>query len=194
MATQKTAVRLIVGLGNPGPRYEETRHNAGFWFADEIARRNGALFRSEAKFHGALCKASVGGAEVLVLKPDTFMNRSGQAIGAVCRFYKIPAEAVLVAHDELDIPAGSVRLKRGGGHGGHNGLRDTIRHLGREFLRLRLGIDHPGHRDGVVDYVLTRPAPAEREGIEAAIDEAVDSLPQIVSGELDKAMNRLHGR
>jgi len=193
MAKDDIPIRLVVGLGNPGARYEATRHNAGFWFADELARRHGALFRSESKFHGALCRIREGGRELLLLKPDTFMNRSGQSISAVARFFKIPPEAILVAHDELDIPCGAVRLKRGGGHGGHNGLRDTINQLGsKAFMRLRLGIDHPGHKDDVVGYVLSKPAPGERQGIEAAIDEAAETLGWIAEAEFNKAMNRLH--
>ncbi len=188
-----TPVQLIVGLGNPGPKYAQTRHNVGFLFVDELARAQGVSCRPEAKFHGEVCKVHLAGREVWLLKPGTFMNRSGQAVAALARFYKIPAEAILVVHDELDIPAGQVRLKQGGGHGGHNGLRDIIQQLGsRDFLRLRIGIDHPGTAREVTNYVLGKPSPEQRQRIEAAIDEALRVLPQIIEGDLAPAMNRLH--
>lgn len=186
-------VRAIVGLGNPGTRYEATRHNAGFWFVEEVARREGAAFRPEAKFHGELARVQVGSEDLWLLKPATFMNRSGLAVQALARFYKLAPESILVAHDELDLPVGTVRLKRGGGHGGHNGLKDIIKALGsREFGRLRIGIDHPGDRNQVVDYVLKAPGRAERAAIGQAIDEAVRWLPEIVSGDWATAMNHLH--
>ncbi|MEJ2509233.1 MAG: aminoacyl-tRNA hydrolase [Gammaproteobacteria bacterium] len=186
-------IELIVGLGNPGPKYERTRHNAGFWFVDAIA--DGASFRAESKFHGQLAKARLDGHEVWLLKPDTYMNRSGQAVAALARFYKIPAENILVAHDELDLDPGVVRLKQGGGHGGHNGLRDMVDHLGGNgFLRLRIGIGHPGTAREVVDYVLTRPSVADREAIEGAIDAARAALPLVLAGDLPRAMNQLHSR
>ncbi|HHH48386.1 MAG TPA: aminoacyl-tRNA hydrolase [Gammaproteobacteria bacterium] len=189
------SVQLIVGLGNPGPKYAQTRHNVGFLFVEELARSQGATFRPEAKFHGEVCKLHLGDHELWLLKPMTFMNRSGQAVAALARFYKIPPEAILVVHDELDIPAGQLRLKLGGGHGGHNGLRDIISQLGsREFLRLRIGIDHPGAAREVTNYVLGKASPDDRLSIEAAIDEALRSLPQILDGDLQAAMNRLHSR
>ncbi|GAB6041718.1 aminoacyl-tRNA hydrolase [Endothiovibrio diazotrophicus] len=188
------AISLIVGLGNPGRSYEETRHNAGFWLVDELARRYGGHLKAESRFHGELCSVRIAGHEVRLLKPGTFMNRSGQAIHAVAHFYKLPAESVLVAHDELDLPPGTVRFKRDGGHGGHNGLRDTIARLGKVFPRIRLGIGHPGHRDQVHDYVLGRPSGDDRHAILAAIDEACDALPQLLEGDVEKAMNRLHSR
>lgn len=188
-------VQLIVGLGNPGPKYAQTRHNAGFFFVDELARSKGASLRPEAKFHGEVCRLRLDGHEVWLLKPTTFMNRSGQSVAALARFYKIPPESILVAHDELDIPAGQLRLKRGGGHGGHNGLRDIINQLGsREFLRLRIGIDHPGHASEVTNYVLGKASAADSISIEAAISDALHALPQIVDGDLQAAMNRLHSR
>jgi len=188
-------VQLIVGLGNPGPKYAQTRHNAGFFFVDELARSKGASLRPEAKFHGEVCRLRLDGHEVWLLKPTTFMNRSGQSVAALARFYKIPPESILVAHDELDIPAGQLRLKRGGGHGGHNGLRDIINQLGsREFLRLRIGIDHPGHASEVTNYVLGKASAADSISIEAAISDALHVLPQIVDGDLQAAMNRLHSR
>ena len=189
------SVQLIVGLGNPGPKYAQTRHNVGFLFVDELARSKGATFRVENKFHGEVCKLHLEGRELWLLKPMTFMNRSGQAVAALARFYKIPPEAILVAHDELDIPAGQLRLKQSGGHGGHNGLRDIISQLGsRDFLRLRIGIDHPGHASEVSNYVLSKASSDDRITVDAAVDEALCTLPQIIDGELQAAMNRLHSR
>ena len=187
------SIGLIAGLGNPGADYAATRHNAGFWFVDALAAAHGASLRAEAKFHGELGRAAVGGHDVWLLKPTTFMNHSGQAVAAVARYYKLAPEQILVAHDDLDLPVGTARLKRGGGHGGHNGLRDIINHLGsRDFLRLRLGIHHPGDSKAVVDYVLGRPSAADREAIEDAIARALDVMPLVVSGDLERAMNRLH--
>ena len=187
-------IELIVGLGNPGPKYDQTRHNAGFWFADEVARRFQGVFRNESKFAGEVCRLDVEGQAVWLLKPQAYMNRSGQAVRLLSSFYKIPLNRVLVAHDEIDLPPGSARLKRGGGHGGHNGLRDIMGQLGQEFLRLRLGVGHPGHKDMVVDYVLARPTREDEELIRRDIDDAVDALPHIVLGELERAMNALHSR
>lgn len=186
-------VALIVGLGNPGPQYEATRHNAGFWFVEQVARQHGAQFRFEAKFHGELAKLSIAERDVWLLKPQTFMNRSGQSVAAVARFYKIPLEHMLVVHDELDLPPGTARLKRGGGHGGHNGLRDIVAQMGgRDFMRLRIGIGHPGHSKQVSHYVLSRAAAEDQGLIEASIDAALAVLPQVVGGEFQKAMNTLH--
>lgn len=188
-------IQLIVGLGNPGAQYEQTRHNAGFWFVEAVARHLGGSFRSESKFHGEACKLRLGGEELWLLKPMTFMNRSGQAVAALSRFYKIAPDAILVAHDELDLPPGDIRLKTGGGHGGHNGLRDTIAQLGtRDFQRLRIGIGHPGHSSQVTGYVLGKAPADERQQIETALDSALDVLELAVSGEMQKAMNRLHAK
>lgn len=187
-------LQLIVGLGNPGPEYDRTRHNAGADFVTELARRNGASLSTESKFFGDTCRINVEGRDLRLLIPTTFMNRSGQAIGALAQFYKIPPEAILVAHDELDLPPGTARLKHGGGHGGHNGLRDTIRALGnnRDFNRLRLGIGHPGSAAQVVGYVLRRAAPDDQRLIDEATDRAIEIVPQLVKGEWASAMNRLH--
>ncbi len=186
-------IQCIVGLGNPGPRYEATRHNAGFWFLEEIAHRYGLTFRKENKFAGETARLEMDGIRCWLLKPDTYMNHSGQAVGALTRFYRIPPEALLVAHDDLDLPPGSVKLKQGGGHGGHNGLRDTIAALGsRDFHRLRIGIGHPGHRGQVVDYVLSRPRQEEESFIRQAIERAADQLPTILQGRFQQAMNLLH--
>lgn len=186
-------IQLIVGLGNPGLQYEKTRHNAGFWFVDAIARAHGISLKSESKFHGETGKGFIDGNEVWLLKPMTFMNKSGQGIAALANFYKIDAENILIAHDELDLPPGTVRLKKGGGHGGHNGLRDTVAQLGsKEFQRLRLGIGHPGHASQVSGYVLGKAPADEQIEIERAVDKALDELSLILSGDLQKAMNRLH--
>jgi PTH1 family peptidyl-tRNA hydrolase len=192
-----TSLKLIVGLGNPGEKYARTRHNAGFWFADEIARRYGGVFRAESRHQGELARVRItleGGAQsgVWLLKPMTFMNKSGGSIASLANFYRVSPEEVLVAHDELDLPFGVARLKLGGGHGGHNGLRDTIATFGAEFWRMRLGIGHPGHKDLVHDYVLQR-APSDQErAIDNAVNNAVDVLPVLLSQGAEKAMNRLH--
>lgn len=189
----ETGVRCIVGLGNPGNRYADTRHNAGFWFVDELARRHGVQLRAEAKFHGEAGRILVDGVDCWLLKPTTYMNRSGQSVSAFARFYKLAPDQLLVAHDELDMAPGVARLKRGGGHGGHNGLRDVAAALSDNgFLRLRLGIGHPGHRDQVVSYVLERPSRADADAIVTAAGLAADELPALVAGDLAKAMNRLH--
>jgi len=188
-------IQLVVGLGNPGSEYEPTRHNAGFWFVDEFARRCRQDFRAEPRFSSEVARCQLDGGECRLQKPLTFMNRSGQAVGALMRFFKIPVEQILVVHDELDLPPGTIRLKKGGGHGGHNGLRDLISHLGsKDFHRLRVGIGHPGHRDQVVGYVLKKPSGEDRRLIEDAIYDALDVMPDVIAGQLDKAMNTLHTR
>ena len=188
-----SCVQLIVGLGNPGPKYEQTRHNVGFVFVDELARSKGASWKLENKFHGEVCKLSLVGNEVWLLKPNTYMNLSGKAVAALARFYKIAPESILVVHDELDIPPGQLRLKQGGGHGGHNGLRDIVAQMGsREFLRLRVGIGHPGDSRDVTNYVLGKASPEDQKHIDNAIDEAMRTLPQVMEGDMQPAMNRLH--
>ena len=188
-------VQLIVGLGNPGAKYEATRHNVGFWFVDRLACAKGASFRQENKFHGEACSLTLEGNSLWLLKPMTYMNNSGQVVRALAQFYKIPAEAILVVHDELDIAPGALRLKQDGGHGGHNGLRDIIAQLGsKSFLRLRVGIGHPGNSRDVTNYVLGRPGGNEQNEIEDALQDALHYLPMIVSGETQKAMNHLHSR
>ncbi len=194
MSAKTVNIELIVGLGNPGSKYEQTRHNAGFWFVEEIARLKGAQFRSESKFSGEVCKVVLEGRDVWLLKPATFMNRSGLAIKQLASFYKIPTENILVAHDELDLEPGTVKLKTGGGHGGHNGLRDTIAHMGKEFNRLRIAIGHPGHRDQVSDYVLHRASQDEQISIDNSINSALDVLPLLVEGHWEKAVHRLHSK
>ena len=189
------AIQLIVGLGNPGSEYEPTRHNAGFWFVDELVRRCRQSFRSEQRFHGEVARCLLDGNECRLQKPMTFMNRSGQAVSSLARFFKIPLQQILVVHDELDLPPGTIRLKKGGGHGGHNGLRDLISHLGsKDFYRLRVGIGHPGHRDQVVDYVLRKPSKEDRRQIDDAIYDALNVMADVVEGKFELAMNSLHVR
>lgn len=188
-------VELVAGLGNPGPQYAETRHNAGFWFVDALAAREGEVFRANPRFFGETCEVRLEGRRVRLLKPDTYMNRSGQSLAAIARFYRCPVESILVVHDEIDLPPGTVKLKRGGGHGGHNGLRDIVSALGsRDFARLRIGVGHPGSADDVVDYVLHRPSRDDAKSIVASIEEAMGQLPRILAGDLQGAMNALHRR
>ncbi|NCC27245.1 MAG: aminoacyl-tRNA hydrolase [Gammaproteobacteria bacterium] len=194
--SEPAGIRLIVGLGNPGEQYEATRHNVGFWLVDRIAEDFRETFRAESKFFGQLARVRVAGEDLRLLKPSTYMNRSGQSIAAVARFYSIPPEQILVAHDELDHPVGQVRLKQGGGHAGHNGLRDTIAALGgsRDFWRLRIGIAHPGDRTLVTGYVLGRPSKADAGQIDASLAEAERILEDLVAGRFQIAMNRLHSQ
>jgi PTH1 family peptidyl-tRNA hydrolase len=183
----------VVGLGNPGPKYAETRHNAGFWFVDELARASGVVMRAENKFSGELAKIGGPAGDCWLLKPMTYMNHSGRAVSALCSFYRIPPARLLVVYDELDLAPGMMRLKSGGGHGGHNGLRDICAALGsKDFLRLRMGIGHPGHKDAVVGYVLSRPGKSEHAAIDSGIGEALRQWDLIQSGELQRAMNALH--
>jgi len=186
-------IKLIVGLGNPGREYESTRHNAGFWWMDNFALANQCVFKSESRFHGVAVRGNVHGSELFLLKPQTFMNVSGRAVGAMAQFYKILPENILVVHDELDLPPGSAKLKLGGGHGGHNGLKDIIAHLGtRDFWRLRIGIGHPGERSEVSNYVLNAPRREEFELIVHAMQRAQEVAPLIVEGKLEAAMLKLH--
>jgi peptidyl-tRNA hydrolase, PTH1 family len=187
-------LRIIVGLGNPGPEHLVTRHNAGYWFVDLLARRHGTEFRDYRKFSGETAHIRVGEQAIILLKPTTYMNRSGMSIRQLSEFFKISPADILVAHDELDLPVGSVRLKYGGGHGGHNGLRDTIAHIGDGFWRLRLGIGHPGNKAEVIDYVLTRAPPAEEELILEAVNTAADCVPLMLEQGAERAMTKLHSR
>lgn len=187
-------IDLIVGLGNPGQQYESTRHNAGAWFVESIARRYATALSPDSKFHGLTGRARIDGQEVKLLIPTTFMNLSGKAVSAMANFYKIAPEHILVAHDELDINPGSIRLKQGGGHGGHNGLRDIISSLGnnKQFHRLRIGIGHPGNASAVTGFVLGKAPQKEQQWIDASIDEAITHLSSIVDGNMQKVMNKLH--
>jgi peptidyl-tRNA hydrolase, PTH1 family len=191
MAT--TGIRLIVGLGNPGPEYQATRHNVGFWLAEALAAGHGGAFRLESKFHGLLGRITLAGQDLRLLKPATYMNRSGQSVAAVTRYFDLAPEQILVAHDELDLPVGVLRLKQGGGHAGHNGLRDIISVLGSwDFWRLRIGIDHPGDRHLVTNYVLGRAPKADEAAIREAFIEVDTGLPDLVEGQFQRAMQRLH--
>ncbi len=186
-------IRLIVGLGNPGPEHAQQRHNAGFWWVDQIALQQGLELRPEKGFFGHLARMRGPHGDVLLLEPSTYMNHSGQSVGAVARFYKIAPEEMLVAHDELDLPPGHAKIKRGGGHAGHNGLRDIAAHLGTPlFWRLRLGIGHPGNRQAVIGFVLGRPQRGELQLIEQALDRSLEVLPRLLRGEFDAATMELH--
>jgi len=189
-----TPVELIVGLGNPGPNYERTRHNAGADLVLELAKSLHVELKYESKFFGDTARVILGGYAVRLLIPSTFMNLSGKSVNALAKFYQIAPEAILVVHDELDKPPGEARFKKGGGHGGHNGLRDTIKCLGnnKEFARLRIGIGHPGNARQVADYVLKKASPNDQQLIVNSIDDALRALPLAVAGEWEKAMLKLH--
>ncbi len=190
--TTPCAPKLVVGLGNPGADYSETRHNAGFWFCERLAVREHAQFRHESRFHGLVAKGRSG---LWLLMPDTFMNRSGQSVGALARFYHIAPADILVVHDELDLPPGQARLKFGGGLGGHNGLKDITAHCAtQDYWRLRLGIGHPGDRDNVVAYVLKPPRREERLLIDETIDRALDAWADIERGAYDAARQKINTR
>jgi len=188
-----SAIRLIVGLGNPGPEHAAQRHNAGFWFADALAAAAGARLGFESKLHGETAKLQLAGESIWLLKPTTYMNRSGQSVAAALRYWKIEPEQMLVAHDDLDLPPGTARLKFDGGHGGQNGLRDLFAHLGHgRFHRLRLGIGHPGHKDKVLGWVLGRPGRDDEAAISRAISDAQTVMPLVIGGQINEAMKRLH--
>lgn len=187
------SIKLIVGLQNPGTMYEQTRHNAGAWFVEALARHHNGQFSNQTKLFGAVSRIDVDGHDCRLLLPANFMNHSGQAISATAHFYKIQTDEILVVHDELDLPPGIAKLKTGGGHGGHNGLRNTISHLKtNNFHRLRLGIGHPGHRDLVHDYVLNKPSRSDKQSIQDAIEKALCVMHFAVNGDLARAMNQLH--
>jgi len=187
------SIKLIVGLGNPGREYADTRHNVGFWWVDELARGENLNFKNETKFHGLLARGQLHGHEMFVLKPQTFMNLSGRAVAAVAQFYKISPAEILVVHDELDLQPGVSRLKTGGGHGGHNGLKDIIAQLGtKDFWRLRMGIGHPGDRTEVSNYVLNNPRREEAELITEAMQKAHNIAHLVIDGKIEAAMLKLH--
>ncbi len=188
------SIKAIAGLGNPGEKYRDTRHNAGFWFVDELARRHGVAFAYQKRFDADVARIRVGGEELWLVKPQSFMNLSGGPLRAFIDYYRISPGELLVAYDDLDHPPGVARLKQGGGHGGHNGLRDVSRHLGADYARLRIGIGHPGQKHLVTDYVLRR-APADEERlIRQTVDEAADLVPLLLEQGMQPAMNRLHTR
>jgi peptidyl-tRNA hydrolase, PTH1 family len=191
------SIRLIVGLGNPGPEYEQTRHNAGFWLVDNLADGIGRCrLAREARFNALAAKSKIAGQEVWLLEPQTFMNRSGQSVGALTRFYKIAPDEVLVVHDELDLPPGSAKIKKGGSSGGHNGLKDITSALGtQDYWRLRIGIGHPRSlnlQQDVVDFVLHRPRKEEQSLINEAIEKSLDVIPLLCEGKFEVAMMQLH--
>jgi peptidyl-tRNA hydrolase, PTH1 family len=192
--TMKDTIRFIVGLGNPGAQYDQTRHNAGFDYVDTLAEHYNGLWKNEAKYKAEVCQILLQGEKIWLMKPLTYMNRSGQSVAPFARFYNIPVENILVAHDELDIPPGSARFKKAGGHGGHNGLRDIISQMGnnKDFYRLRLGIGHPGNARDVSDYVLSKARPEDRISLGRVIDCAIENTALAVKGQWSKAMNQLH--
>ena len=185
-------LQLVVGLGNPGIEHEDTRHNAGFWFIDELASRHESRLKPERRYNAATGRATIAGVPLWLLKPMGFMNRSGLSVRAFCDYLQVPGDQVLVVHDDLDLPAGVARLKRGGGSGGHNGLKDVIAHLGEDFWRLRVGIGHPGQRDQVIDYVLERASAVDEHLMREAIELAVAEFPRLLTEGAEKMMNRLH--
>jgi PTH1 family peptidyl-tRNA hydrolase len=187
-------LKLIVGLGNPGPEYARTRHNAGFWLVDELARRFRGVFRNESRHQGELAKVRLGDTELWLLKPMSFMNRSGGPVQSVANFYKVPVESILVAYDDLDFAPGIIKLRQGGGAAGHNGIRDIAPQVGDQFWRFRIGIGHPGDRSAVLNYVLGRPSAEDTRLIEAAIGAGLDVVPALISEGGQKAIHRLHTR
>ncbi len=195
MSQQKTPIRLLVGLGNPDDKYLPTRHNVGFWYIDRLAAQHAISLKPEARFQSLVGTGDIDGQRVWLQKPLTYMNHSGRAVAALLRYYKIKVEEMLVAHDDLDLPAGTIKLKKGGGHGGHNGLRDIIAATGsRDFVRLRIGIGHPGHKNEVLNWVLGRPGADDRVAIEQAIERAVKITPWLVHGDLSRATTWLHSQ
>lgn len=186
-------ISLLVGLGNPGAEYENTRHNAGTWLVNQLAIQHQQSLRFESKFHGTIASIKIANHKCYLFIPTTFMNNSGQAVCAVAKFYKIAPQHILVAHDEIDLPAGTIRLKFAGGHGGHNGLRDIFKALGtQDFYRLRIGVGRPKHSDEVIDYVLKKPSKSEQTQIDHAIDDALYVMPDIIVGKIQQAMKNLH--
>ena len=187
-----TYLTAIAGLGNPEERHARTLHNAGFWFVDELARRAGVEFRYEKRFDAEICRIQLSDNDVWLIKPQSYMNLSGGPVRGVLEYYRLAVSDLLVAHDEIDLPPGTVRLKKGGGHGGHNGLRDIIKHAGSDFMRLRIGVGHPGHKDLVTDYVLKRASAEVEQAMRRNIDDAADVVPTLVEDGIEAAMTRLH--
>ncbi len=194
MPGERIAFELVAGLGNPGPDYARTRHNAGFWFVDALAESLGASFTVDRRYRSAVAQGVVGGRRVHLVKPLDYMNNSGQGLAAVARFYKIDPARILVAHDELDLPPGEIRVKRAGGHGGHNGLRDIVPRLGSsEFWRLRIGIGHPGHKSAVAGYVLKRAPAIDQRAMDEAVELAVREAATLIDGDVNVATKALNG-
>ena len=188
----KKSVRIIAGLGNPEEKYERTLHNAGFWFVDALARKFGGHFRYEKKFDAEICRVTMHGEDVWLVKPQSYMNHSGPPVRGMLDYYRLKPAQLLVAHDEIDLQPGIVRIKEGGGHGGHNGIRDVIQHCGADFLRLRLGVGPPGEKDKVTNYVLKRGSSEVESAIERNIDDAIAVLPELIDGNVNAAMKKLH--
>ena len=187
------SLKLLVGLGNPGPEHSDTRHNAGFWFLDRLAGNFHAVYTNDNRFYGELARVHYDDTDCRLFKPQTFMNNSGRAVRAIADYFRIPPEQILVVHDEIDLPPGTVRLKQGGGHAGHNGVRDIIESLGnRDFNRLRIGVGHPGNKDQVIGSVLGRPSRADKKLIDEAIDKALELMPLLLAGEYARVMTQLH--
>lgn len=185
-------ISLIVGLGNPGKEYAQTRHNAGFWFVERLAEKYGITLKADPKFHGISGRGNIEGQDVRLLLPTTFMNRSGQSVVPFAKFYQIAPESILIAHDELDMNPGVIRLKSGGGHGGHNGLRDIVPHIGSNFHRLRIGIGHPGSKERVSGHVLSKAPRNEQDLMDNAIAHAMSRVKLLVSGDIAQAMNQIN--
>ena len=185
-------LKLIVGLGNPGAQYARTRHNAGWWFVDALLAQQRGSWRHESQQHADLARVRIDESELWLARPTAFMNRSGAPVGALARFYRIEPQEMLIVHDDIDLPPGVARLKQGGGHGGHNGVRDVIAHMGADFWRLRLGVGHPGSKDRVLDAVLDRPTQSEQQLIDEALQRALEAVPELLRDGAQKAMNRLH--
>lgn len=194
MPGERVQFQLVAGLGNPGPDYARTRHNAGFWYVDELARQLGATFNLDKRYHAAIAQGTLDGRRVHLVKPMNYMNNSGQGLAAVAKFYKIDPSRILVAHDELDLSPGEIRVKRGGGHGGHNGLRDIVPRLGsKEFWRLRIGIGHPGHKSAVSGYVLKRAAADDQRHIDEAVELALQESASLIDGDVNVATKAING-
>ncbi|MDH3611788.1 MAG: aminoacyl-tRNA hydrolase [Gammaproteobacteria bacterium] len=187
-----THLSIIAGLGNPEDKYERTLHNAGFWFVDAIARKYGGEFRYEKKFDADYCRVNIRGDNTWLVKPQNYMNQSGPPVRAILDYYRLKPKHLLVAHDEIDLPPGTVRLKQGGGHGGHNGIRDVIRHCGEDFMRLRIGVGHPGEKSRVTSYVLKRGSGDVERAVEKNVDDAIEVLPLLIDDGLNAAMKKLH--
>ncbi len=187
-----THLSIIAGLGNPEEKYERTLHNAGFWFVEAVARKYGGEFRYEKKFGAECCKVSIGSCDIWLVKPQSYMNRSGGPVRSMLDYYRLDPEHLLVAHDEIDLPPGTVRLKKGGGHGGHNGLRDVMAHCGADFMRLRIGVGHPGEKSEVTAYVLKRGSSDVERAVEKNVDEAMDVMPLLLDDGLNAATKALH--
>ena len=191
---ENTPIQLVVGLGNPGEKYAKTRHNAGFWFLDQLAYHYQASFRQDSKFKGEVASFDYQGNKIWLLKPNTFMNLSGESLAPLAKYYQIDPKHTLVVHDELDLPPGTSRFKLGGGHGGHNGLRDIFKHYAKDFWRLRVGVGHPGHKDQVLSFVLNAASKQEQQLIDQSLDIAIEAMQDAYAGDMEAAMRLLHNK